>query len=68
LNRDEKAASGPGGEGERSVVCLCDAIYDCQTETHTCVVAAYAFRATLERLGKRGNQPGGKVLAGVFDR
>jgi hypothetical protein len=47
---------------------LCDVLYDCQAETHTCVVGADAFRATLKRLGKRGNQPGGKVLPSVFDR
>jgi hypothetical protein len=62
-----RAPQWPGGEGEGSVVCLCDAFHDCQAETHTCVVGVYAFGATLERLDKRGNQPGGKVLPDVFD-
>ena len=55
------------GEGEGSVVCLGDAFHDCQAEADTCVVGAYAFGAALKRLGKRGSQLWGELLAGVLD-
>ncbi len=56
MHRDAEPAGGPGGEGEGSVVCLGDALDDCQAEAHPCVVGAYAFAAAKERFGKRGNQ------------
>ena len=56
MHRDAEPASGPGGEGEGSVVCLGDAVDDCQAEANTCVVGAYASGAALKRLDKRGNQ------------
>ena len=68
MHCDAEPASGPGGEGESSVVCSCDAVYDCQAEAHTCVIGVYAFRAPLKRLGKGGNQLRSKVLPGVLDR
>src|SRR5438445_12207826 len=67
LHRDAEPASGPGGEGEGSVVCLGDAFDDCQAEADTRVVGAYAFGAALKRLAKRGNQLWGELLAGVLD-
>jgi hypothetical protein len=48
-------------------VCLGDASYDCQAEADACVVAAYPFGAAEERLGKRGDELGGELLAGVLD-
>ena len=48
-------------------MCLGDAFDDCQAEADTCVVGAYAFGAALKRLGKRGNQLWGELLAGVLD-
>jgi hypothetical protein len=36
-------------------VCSGDAFGDCQAEADACVVGAYAFGASLKRLGKRGN-------------
>src|ERR687898_577045 len=67
MHRDAEPASGPGGEGEGSVVCLGDAFDDCQAEADTCVVGAYAFGAAKKRLGKRGKQLWGELLAGGFD-
>src|SRR5262245_35655990 len=65
---DAKPAGGPGGEGERSVVCPGDALDDCQAEADACVVGAYAFGAALKRLGKRGDElwcePRARVLDG----
>jgi hypothetical protein len=48
-------------------VCLGDAIDDCQAESDTCVVAAYASGAALERLGECRDQLWGELLAGVLD-
>src|SRR5205814_6782248 len=67
LHRDAEPAGAPGGEGEGSVVCLGDAFDDCEAEADTCVAGAYASGAPLKRLGKRGNQFWGEVLAGVLD-
>jgi hypothetical protein len=67
LHRDAEPASGPGGEGEGSVVCLGDAVDDCQAQADTCVVGAYAFGAANKRLGTRGNYLWGDLLAGVLD-
>ena len=55
MHRHAEPASGPGGEGEGSVVCFGDAIDDCQAEADAGVVAPYAFGAAKKRLGKRGN-------------
>jgi hypothetical protein len=55
LHPDAEPAFVPGGEGEGSVVCLGDALDDCQAEADACVVGAYAFGAAPKRLGKRGN-------------
>jgi hypothetical protein len=38
LRSHAEPATGPGGEGEGSVVCLGDAFDDCQAEADTCVV------------------------------
>jgi hypothetical protein len=46
---------------------LGDALDDCQAEADTCVVGAYAFGAAKKRLGKRGNELWGELLAGVLD-
>src|SRR5437764_954568 len=67
LHRDAEPPSGPGGEGQGSLVCLDDALDDCQAEAYACVVGAYAFAASLKRLGKRGSQLWGELLAGVLD-
>src|SRR5919199_2972163 len=67
LPRDAEPASGPGGEGEGSVVCLGDAFDDCQAEADAGVVTAYAFGAATKRLAKRGNYLWGELLAGVLD-
>ena len=67
MHRDAEPAGGAGGEGEGSVVCLGDAFDDCQAEPDTCVVGAYAFGAAKERLGERGNDVWGELLAGVLD-
>jgi len=48
-------------------VCLGDAFDDCEAEADTCVVGAYAFGAEKKRLGKRGNQLWGELLASVLD-
>jgi hypothetical protein len=48
-------AGGPWCEGEGSVVCLGDAVDDCQAEADACVVGAYAFSTAKKRLDKRGN-------------
>src|SRR5206468_12988717 len=62
-----ESAGGPGGEGEGSVVCLGDAFDDCHAEADACVVGAYAFGAALKRLGKRGDQLWGELVAGALD-
>src|SRR5829696_3828328 len=67
LHGDAEPASGTGGEGEGSVVCLGDAFDDCQAEADTCVVGGYAFGAANKRLDKRGNYLWGELLAGVLD-
>jgi hypothetical protein len=46
---------------------LGDAVDDCQAEADTCVVGAYALGAAPKRLGKRGSQLWGELLAGVLD-
>src|SRR6476659_11517274 len=66
LHRDAEPAGGPGFEGEGPVVCLGDALDDCQAEADTCVVGAYALAAE-KRLGKRGYQLRTELLAGVLD-
>ena len=48
-------------------MCLGDAVDDCQAEADACVVGAYALRAALKRLGKRGDQLWGELFAGVLD-
>ena len=55
MHRDAEPAFVPRGEGERSVVCLGDALDNCEAEADACVVGAYAFGAAKKRLGKRGN-------------
>ena len=67
MHRDAEAPGGPGGEGEDSVVCLGDAFDDCQAEADPGVVGGDAFGAAKKRLDKRGNEPGGELLAGVLD-
>ena len=67
MHRHAEPASGPGGEGEGSVVCLGDALDDCQAEADTCVVGAYAFGAAKKRLGKCVYDLGGELLAGALD-
>ena len=44
-----------------------DALDDCQAEADTCMVAAYAFGAALERLGECRDELWGELLAGVLD-
>ena len=56
LHRDAESPSGPGGEGEGSIVCLGDALDDRQAEADACVLGAYAFGAATKRLGKRSNR------------
>ena len=67
LHRDAEPAGGPGGEGEGSVVGLGDALDDRQAEADARVVGADALGAALERLGERGDQLRGELLAGVLD-
>jgi len=55
LHPDAEPAGGSGGEGEGSVVCLGDALDECQAEADACVVGTYAFAAALKRLSKSGN-------------
>src|SRR5262249_43982430 len=61
------SAGGSGAEGEGSVVCLGDALDDCQAEADTCVIGAHAFRAAKKRLGKRRNELWAELLAGALD-
>ena len=42
---DAEPAFVPGSQGECPVVCVGDALHDCQAEADTCVVGAYAFGA-----------------------
>jgi hypothetical protein len=49
-------------------VCLGDGLDDCQPEADARAVGAYAFVATKKWLGKRGDQLGRELLAGVLDR
>ena len=67
LHRDAEPPGGPGGEGEGPVVCLGDALDDRQAEADAGVVGADASAAALKRLGKRGDQLRGELLAGVLD-
>jgi hypothetical protein len=46
---------------------LGDALDDGQAEADAGVVGAYALAAALKRLGKRGDQLWGELLAGVLD-
>jgi hypothetical protein len=46
---------------------LGDAVDDREAEANACVVGAYALGAALKRLGKRGHQLWGELLAGVLD-
>jgi hypothetical protein len=48
-------------------VCLRDAPHDRQAEPDTRVVGPHALGAALERLGERGDQLSGELLAGVLD-
>jgi hypothetical protein len=68
LHRNAEPAGGPGGEGEGSAVCLGDALDDRQAEADAPVVGAYALGAALKRLGKRGDQLWGELLAAVAVR
>jgi hypothetical protein len=67
LHRDAEPAGEPGGEGEGSVVCLGDALDDCEAETDACVVGAYAFGSALKRLGKGRYELRAELLAGVLN-
>ena len=55
LHRHAEPAGGPGSETEDAVVCLGDALDDCQAEAGTCMVVAYAFATAAKRLDERGN-------------
>ena len=57
MHGDAEPAGSPGGEGEGSVVCLGDAVDDCEAEadTDTYVVGAHASDAALKRFGERGS-------------
>ena len=67
MYRDAEPPSGPGGESEGSVVCLGDAVDDCQAESDTCVVGPNAFGAALERFGECRDQLWRELVTGVFD-
>src|SRR5262249_33908946 len=67
LHRGAEPARVPGGKDEGSVVCLGDALDDCEAEADACMVGAYAFGAALKRLRKRGSELRGELLAGVLD-
>src|SRR5215469_2296443 len=67
MHGDAEPAGGPWRERERSVVRLRDALDDRQAEADTDVVGAYAFGAAKKRLGKRGDDLWGELLAGVLD-
>src|SRR3954471_8401590 len=67
LHRDPEAAVGAGRDREGSVVRLGDAPDDRQAEADARMVADSAFAAALERLGDRGDQLWGELLAGVLD-
>src|SRR5258708_6924297 len=59
--------AAPGGEGKGSVVCLGDALDDCQAEADTRMVTAYASSAPLEGFGECRDQLRSELVAGVFD-
>src|SRR4051812_9207634 len=67
LHRDAEPPGAPGGEGEGSLVCSGDALDDGQAEADAWVVGAYALGAAQKRLGERGDQLWGELLAGVLD-
>src|ERR687897_803937 len=67
LHRDAEPASGPGGEGEGSVMCLDDALDDRQAEADTRVIGAYAFGAAPERFCERRDKLWTELLTGVLD-
>ena len=66
--RGAEPSACPGGEGKAPVVCMGDGGDDRQPEADARVVAAYAFRATLERFGESGNELRRELLAGVLHR
>lgn len=57
-----------GGEGQDPAVCPGDALDDGQAKTNARVVGHSPFSSPLKRLGERGNQLSGEVLACVLDR
>ena len=67
LHRDAEASGAPGARVRVPSCALCDALDDRQAEAGAGVVAAYALGAALKRLGKRGDQLWGELLAGVLD-
>src|SRR5579859_6205422 len=67
LHRDAEPAGGAGGEGEGPLVCLGDALDDCQAEADTCVAGAHAFGAALKRLDQRRNYLWTELFAAVLD-
>ena len=68
LHRDAEPTFGARREGERSFVCLGDALDDRQSEADTCVVGADALGAALERFGERRDLLCAERVAGVLDR
>src|ERR1700680_2313640 len=66
MHRDAEPASGPGGAGEISVVCLGDALDDGQAEADTRMITADAFSAALEWFGECRDQLRGELRAGVL--
>jgi D-alanyl-D-alanine dipeptidase len=67
LHGDAEPARGPGSEGEGPVVCLCDALDDCEPEADTCMVGSYAFSAATKRFDQCAHQLWGELLARVLD-
>ena len=67
MNDDPESARGARDDGEGSVVCLGDALDDCQTEADAGMVVAYSFGAALKRLAQRRDQLRRELLPGVLD-
>src|SRR3954469_4798606 len=67
LHRDAEPAGSPGGEGERPIVGLGDALDDGQAEADAGVACVDAIAAALKRLGERGDPLWRELLAGVLD-
>jgi hypothetical protein len=67
VHRDAEPAVGPRREGERSVVCLGDALDDREAEADARVVFVDALRAALKRPGQRRDELRGEGAAGVLD-